>query len=521
MTRNQQPVTRSQQPETSTTMKKTTILSILLLIGITTMMHAQDYRYVKSIFPSVTFSYDIVYGTADYLNPPYIDETNTTEHDLIMDMYQPHGDNFTMRPAIIFTHGGGFFSGSRTVDDMNAFCDTFARKGYVTVTIDYRQGVEVYDNADMHYNRAAYRGLQDGRKIVRLLRAIAGSYGIDPDKIYFLGNSAGAFIGLNALYMDEDELPEYVGAYPYTNPLPPYNTIIAPDLGNPDIGGNLNIDGSPNAVIGLWGGVGDTLTIEADNNQNVFMVHGTADDVVPFTSGPPFGLTNLSPVYGSFSMSIRLQNEGIPAAETYFVEGVGHEFYGADNGNWSNGTGGNAYWDTIVQRVTRFLWQQHKPTANFDFGTDNYSVSFNNTSQGSATSLWDFGDGNTSTSQDPVHTYASDGTYEVILYIENETLSWDTANAFVTVPMTSIPDDAEVVFNIYPNPTRGLTQILFKEIIQEGMLRLYDLSGHILLEKKINQISQTFLDLSEYNTGLYLISVFADDQIYYRKIILK
>ena len=82
----------------------------------------------------------------------------------------PAGDTETNRPTIVFAHGGGFSTGSKSVDDMKAFCDTFALKGYVTVTIDYRQGVEVVDNANLHYNRAAYRGMQDGRTAIRFLR---------------------------------------------------------------------------------------------------------------------------------------------------------------------------------------------------------------------------------------------------------------------------------------------------------------------------------------------------------------
>lgn len=231
---------------------------------------AQDYRYVETIFPASVITSNVVYGSAPFLNAPYVDESSTTTQNLVMDIFQPQGDVLNNRPAIIFAHGGGFLTGSRNVDDMVAFCDTFARKGYVTVTIDYRQGVEVIDNSNLHYTRAAYRGLQDGRTAVRFLRANAATYGIDPDKIYFGGNSAGSFIGLNSIYLDADEIPDYAGATSYTNPIYPFNTINAPDLGALDIGTNLNFNGEPDAVMACWGGVGDTLTIEPVNNQAVF-----------------------------------------------------------------------------------------------------------------------------------------------------------------------------------------------------------------------------------------------------------
>ena len=122
-------------------MKKLSILFIVLLFFIN--ISAQTYRYSQSIFSAITKTANVVYGNAPFLNSLYIDESNTTNGNLIMDIYTPTGDTRTDRPAIIFAHGGGFSNGNRNVDDMEAFCDTFARKGYVTITIDYRQGVQV------------------------------------------------------------------------------------------------------------------------------------------------------------------------------------------------------------------------------------------------------------------------------------------------------------------------------------------------------------------------------------------
>jgi len=49
------------------------------------------------------------------------------------------------------------------------------------------------------------------------------------------------------------------------------------------------------------------------------------------------------------------------------------------------------------------------------------TVQFTDLSAGSPTSwLWDFGDGNTSTAQNPQHTYSSAGTYTVNLTATNE-----------------------------------------------------------------------------------------------------
>ena len=124
-------------------------------------------------------------------------------------------------------HSGGFLTGNRNVSDMMALCDSLARKGYVTATIDYRQGFSLIDNVTLHSVRAVYRGLQDGRAAVRFLRANAATYGIDPTKIYFIGSSAGSFIGLHALYLDTDsEIPVQTASSTYSNLTYPLRILL-------------------------------------------------------------------------------------------------------------------------------------------------------------------------------------------------------------------------------------------------------------------------------------------------------
>ena len=96
---------------------------------------------------------------------------------------------------------------------------------------------------------------------------------------------------------------------------------------------------------------------------------------------------------------------------------------------WNNGCA-----DTI-----RFIHYIHinPPIANFGatFNCINPKVqTFNDQSIGADTWNWDFGDGNTSTLQNPVHTYASTGVYNVTLVVHNNTTGCDdTKTSTVTV----------------------------------------------------------------------------------------
>jgi acetyl esterase/lipase len=471
-------------------------------------MYGQDYRYVRSIFPASVRTAAIVYGSAPALNSPFTNESATTVQNLLLDLYEPQGDVLQARPAIVFAHGGGFVTGSRTVDDMSAFCDSFARKGYVCVTIDYRQGVEVVDNGNLHYTRAAYRGLQDGRSAVRFLRANAAAYRIDPGRIYWGGNSAGSFIGLNSIYMDSDEKPAQAGAVNYTVGFFPFT---GPDLGALDAGGNTGFSGRPDAVMACWGGVGDTLTIGPDNPAPVFLVHGTADAIVPFNSGPPFGLPGIAAVYGSNAIQSRLTHLGMPAQHTLFVTGVGHEFYGVTNGNWTNGTGGNAWWDSVMVQAARFFWLQHKPISEFTWKTFGLTAAFTDASTGALSWRWDFGDGFSGTAQSPDHTFPAQGTYTVRLYVENGLQSWDTVSRRVEVsPATgwSRPERPEI--KVYPDPTTGWVTVDFGLPLEKVRLQVCDLSGRMVAEKFNQRGSCISLDLSGLKNGIYVIGIISD-----------
>jgi len=60
--------------------------------------------------------------------------------------------------------------------------------------------------------------------------------------------------------------------------------------------------------------------------------------------------------------------------------------------------------------------------ALFTYDVDGYKVTFTNTStlSGSLTYAWDFGDSETSTEKNPVHTYTSKGEYSVSLTVKDE-----------------------------------------------------------------------------------------------------
>jgi len=73
------------------------------------------------------------------------------------------------------------------------------------------------------------------------------------------------------------------------------------------------------------------------------------------------------------------------------------------------------------------------PTASFDWSGMDRTVSFTDTSQAGDTAIvswsWDFGDGNRSTGQNPMHAYAADGVYQASLVVRDPNGKRSTAIA--------------------------------------------------------------------------------------------
>ena len=85
-------------------------------------------------------------------------------------------------PAVICIHGGGFRAGTRQGYD--GLCVKLAERGYVAATVSYRLAPKYQFPAAVHDVKAA----------VRWLRASAGKYQIDPNRIGATGGSAGGHL---------------------------------------------------------------------------------------------------------------------------------------------------------------------------------------------------------------------------------------------------------------------------------------------------------------------------------------
>lgn len=470
-------------------------------------------RYIDSTFTYKQILTNEIYATAPELNSPYSNENSTHEADLKFHLFAPEQDTLTKRPLLISIHGGAFLTGNKDHDDMIEFCKIFAKKGYVTATIQYRIGMYIIDINSSE--RAVYRGLQDGRAAIRYFRENAKVYGIDTNNIYMLGSSAGAFVALHNLYMNEESER-------------PTSSSISPDLGALDaVNSDLENNGQANGVIGLWGALKDTTLIKLeDTNIPVFLVHGTNDKTVSFEVASPFGLGFLPATYGSESIEKRLSNLG-QTPKTYFVDGEDHEFYGVSNGNWSPSP--NAYWDTVVTKVSDFLLDIHKPVADFIFAESNQSINFTDKSLKATNWYWDFGDSTFSTLQNPEHAYQQSGIYKVLLTVQSSVSSWDTISSVIDYSITGVEEEILAQnFGLdqnYPNPFNPTTNISYS-IPQSGnvIITIYDVLGNeitnLMDEYKSAGNYKIVFNAKDLSSGIYFYTLKSNNFVQSKKMIL-
>jgi len=73
--------------------------------------------------------------------------------------------------------------------------------------------------------------------------------------------------------------------------------------------------------------------------------------------------------------------------------------------------------DSTPAKVTQMLTLVDSPVAGFTFVKDYMTITFTNTTTFGVSYAWDFGDGETSIEENPVHTYAEAGDYTVTLNV--------------------------------------------------------------------------------------------------------
>jgi acetyl esterase/lipase len=244
--------------------------------------------------PSVEFKREVVYGKG-------------ADQDLKLDLARPRRIDHA-RPCILFIHGGGWAHGSKSQFDLAI--RTAAAKGYVAASIDYRLAPQYRFPAQV----------EDCKCAVRYLRSHAKQYGIDPNRIGALGDSAGGHLVLMLGVTRPEDGFEGSGGWTQTSSavqavvswFGPTDLAAAdmPEISKPIVREFLGTYPAPEL-----GRKASPMTYVHQGECPILLLQGTIDPLVPYTQ--------------AVIMAKRISDEHAPGRAELLI-GAGHGFVGED-----------------------------------------------------------------------------------------------------------------------------------------------------------------------------------------------
>jgi len=158
---------------------------------------------------------------------------------------------------------------------------------------------------------------------------------------------------------------------------------------------------------------------------------------------------------------------------------------------------------TVLDSLDTWRVDGNIAKADFSHDANKLEYTFTNTSRAAYKYHWDFGDGNTSKSADPVHTYAKEGEYDVKLVVEGA-CGKDSTTITVTAVVTGQMYLAPQQIALYPNPVAdNLTLSIDLPVLD---LDIFNALGQAQQVGQANSRDQ-LIDVSGLSPGVYLLVV--------------
>lgn len=147
-------------------------------------------------------------------------------------------------------------------------------------------------------------------------------------------------------------------------------------------------------------------------------------------------------------------------------------------------------------------------------------IQFTDQSTGGATSWnWDFGNGDTSTDQNPEVTFLTGDDYEITLAIQDANGCRDTVTQSIAV-ITGLEDYPAGMLRVSPNPTNGSVQLYFDDgYLGPRSIELVTLQGGVVYRQAGVTASRVDIPLADQPVGMYIIRVGMGGRLVNRKVV--
>ena len=163
----------------------------------------------------------------------------------------------------------------------------------------------------------------------------------------------------------------------------------------------------------------------------------------------------------------------------------------------------------------------------YDTIKNEFTLNLDNSNNG-VSYLWNFGDGTTSTSVTPTHTFTKDSTFNVCLkvttavnksctfchVIGKDSLGKIYRAAGFTLKVLdnrstgiSSINSGEIQISIYPNPTIDISEIVFSKYVSEVSLQVINSNGQTVINKDNFSGQRYSIDLTDQSDGVYIVKI--------------
>lgn len=221
----------------------------------------------------------------------------------------------------------------------------------------------------------------------------------------------------------------------------------------------------------IWGdgdctaddGIEDTPDADAQSESDCDFSKNTCDQTDPISS------TNLPDMVENY-----MDYSSEPCQNMFTAEQVGLMRSMAELARpelWNNGSANPLAADFIANKNLVVLDEIIQFTSSISSG-DNGSVTYN----------WNFGDGQSSNLTNPAHAYSTEGTYTVMLTLNNgsDEISVNKTNYITVLKETVGIENIEQQITLFPNPSYGKVQVILPTAATNWTAQIFSIEGKSL-----------------------------------------
>lgn len=151
--------------------------------------------------------------------------------------------------------------------------------------------------------------------------------------------------------------------------------------------------------------------------------------------------------------------------------------------------------------------------SNFGYAYTGNTYSFVDSTTGSTAWSWDFGDGNTSTNQNPTYTFSAPGTYNVTMIVDGPCKTDTIIKTILVFPLGLNDMNVNSTMSIYPNPTSNELTIS-SAINTIETIKIMNVFGATVKEFKLsNAVKSTTVSVKDLANGIYTVQLNAGKNV--------